>query len=394
MTAPDERPTIAFHTTKLDEGGGERITRSTVLGLAKRGVKVQLAVLDDTGPSRADWPTDEVPLVKIDGGSTFKSVGPLIRYFNEAKPDVVVTALHQPSAAALLARRFSKWKPKIAVVLHSAMEMEASDRRSLNRRVMPHVVRRVYPAADGFICVSKAGAESAYRLLNRLSPEAPESDRSKRIPRDRFRVIYNPVVTDDFFTRLQGEPDLPVFKEFEGPIIAALGRLDYGKDYQTTFRALKIVREKMDFRYVLIGEGPEREPLEQLRRELGLEDVITMPGFRQNPFPFLRESRMLLMTSTLEGLPTVIIESLAAGTPVVFTDCPTGPVEILQPPKYGLCPKMGNPEDVAEAVLSELQKPKTAPPPESWAPYTEEASMQGYIEYLSTMAGRRVTGEE
>lgn len=386
------KPKILFHNTKLEEGGGERITRSVALGLARRGADVSLAVLNDDGPSRADWPTDLVPLTVLHAKNTLKSVGPLAQFFRHTHPDIVVTALHQPSSAAILARMRSSWKPKIVVTLHSAMEREARDSGSRNRQIMPHVVRRLYPKADGIIAVSKAGMESGCRVLNRLPEGADISGPMPRIPKDRFRVIYNPVVTDDFFERAKEKPDLDVFHEFEGPVLLGLGRLDPLKDFPTVFRALQIVRRSMDFRYVLFGEGPEREKLEGLRKELGLEKEILMPGYRKNPVPFLKAARLLFMTSQLEGLPTVIIESLAAGTPVVFTDCPTGPVEILQPPKYGLCPPMSNPEAAAEAVLQELSRPKTAPPPESWAPYTEEASLSEYISYLSEIAGRSIIG--
>lgn len=371
-----ERPYILFHTTKLEEGGAERITRTITQALAKKGVHVSLAVLNANGPARADWPHDLVPLIDLGPQNPVKSVFALRKLYDEAKPDLVVTALHQPSSAAILARGLSRWKPKIVVTLHSNMAQESRDATSRNRRIMPHVTRRLYPRADGIIAVAKESADAAAATLN--------------MPKERFRVIYNPVVSPLIADRVREFEPYGPLAQFEGPVLVGVGRLDAQKDFATAIRALQLVKKHTDFRYVIVGEGVEIDNLKQLAIDLDLKDQILFAGYQKNPYGCMARARLLLMTSRLEGLPTVLIESLAVGTPVIFTDCPSGPREILQPPKYGVCPPVGDVEAIAEAVIEELKKPKIAPPPESWAPYTEEASVNGYISYLSEILNRSI----
>lgn len=372
------KPKILFHTTKLDEGGAERITRSITQALAKKGVNVSLAVLKTEGPSLADWPQDLVPLIDLGIQNPVKSVFALRRLYNEVKPDLVVTALHQPSSAAILARGLSGWKPKIVVTLHSNMAQEARDGTSRNRRIMPHVTKRLYPKADGIIAVARESADAAAQVLG--------------LPQNRFRVIYNPVVSPAIFDRVKEFGPYRPLAEFDGPVIVGVGRLDAQKDFATAIRAVAVARQKGlgDFRYVIVGEGVEQANLQQLAIDLNLKDQIWFAGYQKNPYGCMARARLLLMTSRLEGLPTVLIEALAVGTPVIFTDCPSGPREILQPPRFGVCPPVGDVDAIAEAVIEELQKPKIAPPPESWAPYTEEASTEGYIAYLSELLSRPI----
>ncbi len=376
LTPQDSKPKVLFHTTHLEEGGAEKITRAIVLGLAKKGVAVKLAVLEGSGPSRQDWPSDLVPLIDLQMTNPVKSIFALAKLFNLERPDLVVTALHQPSSAAILAKRISKWKPKLLVTIHSNVEQESKDPASRNRRMMPHVVKRLYPHADGVIAISAGTASAAIRLLG--------------LSQSKVHTIPNPVITSDFFSLLNQEPCQDYSTAIEEPLLVGLGRLTASKDFATALRALAIVKQSMDFRYILVGDGEERPKLEQLAVELGLTDQVVFAGFQKNPYPFLKKARLLLMTSRLEGLPTVLIESLAAGTPVIFTDCPSGPAEILQPPRYGVCPPMGDVEAIAKAVLEELAKPKVSPPQESWEPYTEDASIAGYRAYFSEILGREV----
>ncbi len=115
----------------------------------------------------------------------------------------------------------------------------------------------------------------------------------------------------------------------------AAGRLTPQKDFSTLLRALKIVRQNCDVRLVILGEGKQRAHLESLVKELGLESYVSMPGITRNPYAHMARADLFVLSSAWEALPTVLIEALAVGVPVVATDCVSGPREILQDGRCG-----------------------------------------------------------
>jgi len=112
---------------------------------------------------------------------------------------------------------------------------------------------------------------------------------------------------------------------------------------------------------MILGEGEERPKLESLVRELRLEEDVSLPGFIDNPFKYMKRAAVFVLSSRWEGLPNVLIQALACGTPVVSTDCPSGPAEILEGGKWGRLVPVGNVEELAEAIMATLNDPS---PPE------------------------------
>jgi glycosyltransferase involved in cell wall biosynthesis len=122
-------------------------------------------------------------------------------------------------------------------------------------------------------------------------------------------------------------------------------------------RAFDRVRRRRPARLILLGEGKCRGELEALRRELGLEDIVDLPGWTKNPLSWIVRSALLAQSSTFEGLPTVLVEALACGTPVVATRCSGGSVEILEDGRYGRLVPVGDVAAMADAILAALEAP-------------------------------------
>jgi glycosyltransferase involved in cell wall biosynthesis len=142
-------------------------------------------------------------------------------------------------------------------------------------------------------------------------------------------------------------------------LILAVGELCRRKDFTTLILAFRRMAASSDARLMIIGEGRQRRALERLVERCGLEQRVTLPGFISNPYPYMAQADLLVLSSICEGLGLVLVEALAAGTPVVATDCPSGPREVLQDGRIGPLAPCGEPLALSRAMQSVL----AAPPP-------------------------------
>ena len=164
-----------------------------------------------------------------------------------------------------------------------------------------------------------------------------------------------------------------------------MGRLAPVKDYQGLVRALAIVSRSRDARLVILGEGPERPRLESLVGELGLGERVALPGFRPNPYNYMARAALFVLSSLSEALPTALIEALALGTPVVATNCKSGPKEVLQEGRYGSLVPVGDPAALAEAISAALSAPRPELPDEALRPYTVDYAVDEYCRFIAEL---------
>jgi glycosyltransferase involved in cell wall biosynthesis len=144
------------------------------------------------------------------------------------------------------------------------------------------------------------------------------------------------------------------------------------------------VRRGRSIRLMILGEGEERPALEALGRKLGVADDVALPGFRDDAIACMASAALFVLSSAWEGLPTVLIEALAAGTPVVSTDCPSGPREILQEGRLGALVAIGDPTALARTMLDTLDQPRGAVPEDALQPFTRDAAVDHYLRLIET----------
>jgi glycosyltransferase involved in cell wall biosynthesis len=197
-------------------------------------------------------------------------------------------------------------------------------------------------------------------------------------------VINNPTVTEAL---LKQERPRPGRNEEHPPIVLGVGRFFLQKDFETLLRAFALVRTARPARLVLLGDGPRRSRLEEIARSLGLDGDVTMPGWSDDVRGWLERADLLVSSSLWEGSPGVIIEALAAGCPVVATDCPGGSREVLQDGKLGPLVRPGDSRGMAKAILSVLATP---PPSDQLkagaAPFCEEGKAEAYLKIFDEIA--------
>lgn len=177
------------------------------------------------------------------------------------------------------------------------------------------------------------------------------------IPRENLRVIYYPLDIDRVRRMSQETVSHPWFAE-RIPIFLFVGRLAKQKGIEFLLKALKIVNSVSPARLIMVGEGAEKGSLQELARELNLENKVAFVGADLNQFKYMKQATALVLPSLFEGLAYVIMEALACGCPVISTDCPSGPAELLQGGKYGLLVPPENEHTLATAMLNLLQDPE------------------------------------
>jgi glycosyltransferase involved in cell wall biosynthesis len=241
-----------------------------------------------------------------------------------------------------------------------------SSKGNWRRRMMISLVKRFYPWADGIVAVSDGVAEDISQFAG--------------IRRERIQTIFNPIIRGELKELAKAEVKDPWLSASHEPLILAVGRLSEAKDFPTLLRAVAEARKVRPVRLLILGEGRDRPMLEALISELNLKEAVHMPGFVANPYAYMKYASLFVLSSIREGLPTVLIEALYCGVPVVATDCPTGPREILRNGELGRLVPMQDVPSLAEASVESFgAKP---PSPETCQPYEVNTVVKGYLNLL------------
>ena len=258
----------------------------------------------------------------------------IAKYVREARPQVLVSALPGADAAAVCA----------AELTDRAVPVVVSVRTNVAAEYAPEwleAARTLYPLADAVVAVSRGAAESVRRSLG--------------VDAERVRTIYNGVPAGSIRRLAQEEVTHPWFATGEPPVVLSVGREAPAKDYPTLVEAFGLARREVDARLVILGRlsAPYRARLRSLARGLGVEGDLGFVDFDENPYRYMRRAGLLALSSRWEGLPGVILEALTCGTPVVSTDAPYGPREILG--GWGDLPPVGDAPALARALVATLR---------------------------------------
>lgn len=260
----------------------------------------------------------------------------IARLLDELDADLCVSFLPRANVAHVMSRWFGNRRPILATEQVSSRDAYPSNRPG--DRLMRRLIQWFYPRADA-VFPSSTGVMDGLRRFG-ISP-------------DRMRVVYNSVVLEEI-RKFAAEPVLALDGE-QMPTVITVGRHVYQKDHQTLLHAFAKVRRKLTARLVFLGQGPMREELEALAGELGIADDVFFAGFQKNPFAWLAKSSLFVLSSRYEGFGNVVIEAMACGLPIVSTDCPSGPAEILKDGETGLLVPVEDANAMAAAIQTLLE---------------------------------------
>ena len=363
---------VSLFLPNLSDGGAARVFALLAEGLAARGIDTEVVLMRAEGPRLAAVRA-VVPVIDLDVSATPHGLLPLTRYLRRRRPDVLVTALGHTNIVAVWARRLARVPTAVVITNHLSLPRSIGPRG----RLWFALRARSYPLADAIVAVSRDMAADLAEAIG--------------VPRGRVDVILNPVITADLVKLGAAEIEHPWLAEGQPPLLIGIGRLVPQKDFPTLIRAFAKLRRSRPTRLLILGEGGERTELETLVRELGIADDVALPGFVENPYAYLSRSAVFVLSSLYEGLPTVIIEALALGTPVVSTDCRSGPREILEGGALGRLVPVRDPEALATAIGATLDQRPAAAPPELLQPYRQAEAVDCYVRLFERVLAARRT---
>lgn len=321
-----ERVRLLVLLPNLAGAGGQRAVLDMCRGLDRRVFEVNLLVQERRGRFlSALHDSDNVEFL-LDREFSRTDIPRLLMQtvLRARKADIVIGGLEgRASFGGLIAAKLAKkpfvgwihidWEPFLRFV---------SWRQRLSLRA--------YRWANRVVACSIGAAESFARLF--------------AVPRKLVEPIYNGLPLATISDR--GEEALPgEFVEiYKKPCVVMVGRLDPQKRCDLLIDAhAQLRREGLDVDLVIVGEGGQRGALEQQVDRLGIRDCVHFAGFQSNPYPFIKNAKVLALSSEFEGFGLVLVEAMVCGTPIVSTDCPSGPREVLQD---GACGVLVPPGDV------------------------------------------------
>ena len=364
MNISSERLTIFL--PGLYDGGAERILLNLAAGIAPRGFRVDLTLARAEGPYMDQIPAS-VRMVDLKATRVLTCLPSLIRYLRTERPAALLSALHA-NIPAIWARRLTGIPRRVALSEHNTLTRVSAGEHDLRWELYPTLARKFYPWADEIIAVSKGVASD-------LSLAAD-------LPLENIQVIYNPIVTPELYAKAEAALDHPWFAEGEPPVILGVGRLTSQKGFDVLLDAFARVKKARTARLLILGEGEDRSALEAQIGRLGLQGDVSLPGFVSNPYPYFARTAAFVLSSRWEGLPTVLVEALALQAPIVSTDCPSGPREILGNGRYGRLVPMDEPDEMARAILEVLAERPAVNAEEGWRPYELEFVTDQYLNVL------------
>ena len=326
-------------------GGVERMLVNLLHGLTAQGRDVELLTIRTTSPHLDDLPA-AVRRIALGARHSLGAVGVLARHLRAARPPVLLAAKDRAGRAAVLARRLAGVRTPIVLRLGTNLGAALAGRHPLARRLRMAAARRSWRRIEHIVAVSAGVAADTADIA--------------QYPRGRISVIHNPVITAQLYAQAAlpcPHPWLTAAAQQTAPVVLGAGRLERQKDFPTLLRAFAQLRAARPCRLVLLGDGAWRERLLAEAEALGVAADLDLPGFQANPYPFLANARLFALASAWEGSPNVLTEAMALGTPVVATDCPSGPREILADGRFGPLLPVGDAPALAAAMASVLDAP-------------------------------------
>jgi glycosyltransferase involved in cell wall biosynthesis len=358
---------LSIYLPSLRGGGAERVMVTLANGFAARGHSVDLVLAKAEGTYLSDV-ADAVRIVDLNAGGVLRSLPGLVGYLGRERPDAMLSAMSHANVIALIARKLSRVPTRLVVSERVSLAAVIKHFKAPRDRLIRKLMRWTYPWADSVTVVAKAMVDDIAEELG--------------IEKSRIHAIYNPVVTTSVSQLSLEIVDHPWFTDDGPTIILSVGRLSAQKDFLTLIQAFAQLRAQRRARLLILGEGEDRSLLEKRIQELGLEGDVDLPGFAVNPYAYMRRAGLFVLSSRYEGLPGVLIQAMACGLPIVSTDCPTGPMEILENGRWGRLVPVNDVLALAKAMAETMDE---ADPPDVARRAVDFGEAQAVTRYLEVM---------
>jgi glycosyltransferase involved in cell wall biosynthesis len=364
-----QSPDIALLVSFSGTGGVEHMILNLVNALAEKGTCVDLLLIK-TDSSHLQRLHPSIKRIDLGAKHTLTSLMPLVNYLKQTHPPCLLAAKDRAGRIAVIARALARvTETRLGLRLGTNLTAAFSHKSPWRMWLRRLPIRLLYPRIDTIIAVSEGVRQDTIKV----SGVVPE----------RVHVVRNPVITARLSEATAAPPPHPWLTQDDTPVLLGVGRLTRQKDFPTLIRAFAQLRQSRPCRLIILGEGHQRKSLESLARELDVAQDLALPGFTSNPYVYMRHANLFVLSSRWEGSPNVLTEAMALGTPVISTDCPSGPNELLDQGRIAPLVPMGDWRRLADTMAHVLDQPMA---PESLQDavreYNAETSAKRYLEIL------------
>ncbi len=326
---------VSFFMPTLERGGAEGVIVQVANQLSRLGYNVDIVVCNEHGSLMSE--IDDLVGVKPLGVPrvAFSPIS-LASYILRDNPDTIVSTLVHCNVV-------SSWVAKYvasdtAVVLREANTISKTKEsaQTLSEWTVNALVPSAYASADSIIAVSESAASDLTKCLS--------------VEEDRIHTVYNPVNIGRIEEKSDRTADHKWLCKDDVEVLISVGRLSKQKDYKTLLDAFRKMRNRSNVKLLVLGEGPQRGKLESYARSIGVGDNVDFYGFVENPYPYMKHSDVFVLSSAWEGMPNAMIEAFVLGLPIVATDCPSGPSEILENGRWGNLAEVGDSDELCSCI--------------------------------------------
>jgi len=332
---------IALFLPTLTPGGIETCILNLAKGFVQQNIAVDLVVADYRGDFISKVP-DEANVVNLGVDRVLQSIIPLRQYLTSTEPDVLLAGHTHANIAAIIAGKTSRTETTIAVGIHNTHSVNTSKSQKFTSKAIQRLYPRLYSHADQVIAVSEGAKQDIVGHTTLGSNDVS--------------VIYNPVVTEEVYIEASQPVDHRWLNDASLQVVLGAGRLVEQKDFATLLYAFeKVAKENNQGRLLIVGAGSKEQELRTLLSELDIEDRAELVGYVDNLYGYMDAADVFVLSSKWEGFGIVLVEAMAVRTPVVSTDCPHGPSEILKNGEYGKLVPVGDKEAMADGIRKSLR---------------------------------------
>lgn len=331
-----KKKTVIFFIYQMGAGGAARTLLNIINTIDRTTFNPVLVTLNYNG-SYEEYLKPDVQFIKLDTKRLRSAIFPLAKVIRKKKADIVFSTIPNYNTIAILARVFSfTWAKNI---VREAAYLGGSRKENLKLIA----VGRLYNLSTKVIALSNGVKDNIVKRY-KINPK-------------QIRVIYNPV---DLETIEQNSVQGKIAAEHqslfndEAKVIITAGRLVKDKDHKTLLQAFAKVRQHVNSRLLILGEGELEDDLKRLAKELNIEKNVHFLGFQKNPYIYFKNADVFALSSKREGFGHVLAEALATGTPIVSTACRPGAVEVLAGGEYGRLSPVGDVSGMAENIVEVL----------------------------------------
>jgi len=338
---PQKMPEIAAFLPDLRPGGAEKLHVDLAHAWDSQGFKTVFLLRNAKGSLLDSIPASSL-VVDFKSPRVRDVLIPLVRYLKESPPDALIAAMWPLTVIAPIAAKIANFKGRVLVSEHSPLSIAYSQKGIRHRLLLKATMGFFYRLADKRIAVSEGVATDIAAL--------------SMMKRGQFDVVNNPAALGNV------RPELPppeLLRTLDGPVFLTVGTLKEVKKHDLLIEAFALVPQELKASLVILGDGALKENLISLINKLGLGNKVFMPGFQSDTGPWYANADLFVLSSSYEGFGNVIVEALEYGLPVVSTDCPAGPREILDDGRYGTLVEPDNAVLLAKAMVDKIaEKPK------------------------------------